>query len=73
MEIVPVSEFARSQTKYLKRVLSGEQILLSSRCGLFRIEDVSLECRIAEGLSEVKKIESGELEGLPLDAILDDL
>jgi len=30
MEIVPVSEFARSQTKYLKRVLSGEQMIASA-------------------------------------------
>jgi hypothetical protein len=73
MEIVSVSKFARSQTRYLKQVLAGEQVLLSSRLGMFKIEREALEDRIAEGLAEVKRIENGEAEGLSLDDVLNDL
>jgi antitoxin (DNA-binding transcriptional repressor) of toxin-antitoxin stability system len=77
MQVISAREFRSNQTAVLSRALNGESILLTSRVGKFKIvpvkEDDTLTDRICEGLREVKMIESGELEGLSLDELLNEI
>ena len=59
------------------RALEGEQVLLTSRLGAFKLIPVSAEekivSNIAEGLQEVKLIEAGKLPAKNAKSFLDEL
>ncbi|MDE6371195.1 MAG: type II toxin-antitoxin system Phd/YefM family antitoxin [Duncaniella sp.] len=77
MEIVSAREFRSNQGKFLTAARKGESLILTSRYGNFKIvpvsKDDSLTARIAEGLGEVKLIESGKIPAKTAKSFLDEL
>ncbi len=77
MEVITAREFRTQQTRVLGRVLKGEDILISSRLGFFKLTPISKEdtltSRICRGLQEVKLIKKGKLKGYTVDEILNEL
>ncbi len=63
MQIVTAREFRSNQGKFLGAANKGQDVLLTSRYGNFRIvpvtEEDSLTSRIVRGLKEVEMIEAG--------------
>lgn len=77
MQIVSAREFRSNQSAYLRRALSGESVVLTSRVGSFKIEPLTeednLTARIARGLQEVKMIEKGILPSKSAKDFLNEL
>ena len=77
MHVVSLSKFRTNQTAALLRALEGEQVLLTSRLGAFKLTPVSAEEKIvssiAEGLQEVKLMEAGKLPAKNAKSFLDEL
>ena len=77
MHVVSLSKFRTNQTAALLRALEGEQVLLTSRLGAFKLTPVSAEEKIvssiAEGLKEVELIEAGKLPAKNAKSFLDEL
>lgn len=77
MQIVTAKEFRSSQSKVLRTVKTGEQVILTSREGNFKIvpiaHDDALTARICEALKEVKMTLEGQLPVKSARAFLDEL
>lgn len=77
MEFVSARNFRANQSVILSRALKGEDILLTSRLGTFRITPITqadtLTQRICEGLNEVKAIREGKIKGKSAFDLLDEL
>lgn len=78
MQVITARDFRANQTKILRAALDGEQIILKSRIGLFKIVPVTDEDTIAEsiarGLDDIKhgrvhEMEKGETLANLLDRI----
>lgn len=77
MEIISARDFRANQSKILRKALSGESVLLTSRIGTFKItpvtEDDSLTERITQGLKEAKMINDGQIPAKTLKQFIDEL
>lgn len=77
MQIISAREFRSNQTKILLAAKNGQEIILTSRQGAFKLtpvtEEDSLTNRICRGLQEVKRIESGEIKGVTINELLNEL
>jgi hypothetical protein len=77
MKEITASEFRANQGKYLSDALGGQQLLLKSRYGRFKIvpvlEDETLTSRICESLKEVKLMREGKLKGYTVEELLNEL
>jgi hypothetical protein len=77
MQIVSAREFRSNQGKYLGAAMKGQDILLTSRYGNFKItpitEEDTLTTRICRALEQVKMIQDGELPSRTIEDMLNDL
>jgi hypothetical protein len=77
MQVISARKFRSNRTAVLSRVLNGGHILLKSRIGKFKItptrDEDNATNRICEGLREVKMIENGEIKGISLDELLNEI
>lgn len=77
MVIATAREFRANQGKYLSASKRGEEVILTSRYGDFKIvpivEDDSLTARICRGLREVKLIREGKLKAKSIEDLLNGL
>ncbi len=67
MEMISVREFRSNQTKYLRKARQGQQVILTSREGSFKIEpitdkDVIVTNEILASLASMKAHIKGEID-----------
>ena len=80
METISARQFRSNQSAILKKALAGENVLLTSRLGTFKIIPVkkagrekTLTERICEGLREVKLIREGKIKAKSAKDFLNEL
>ncbi len=77
MQVISTRDFRSNQTTFLNKALNGEEILLTSRVGTFRIvpvdEDDTMTKRICRGLEQVKGIMDGKLPRRTAQDLLDEI
>lgn len=77
MEVVSARDFRSNQTAFLSKAKKGEDIILTSRVGSFKIipisEEDSLTTRICRGLKEVRDIIDGKAKSYTINEILNEL
>lgn len=77
MKIVSARDFRSNQSAILSHALKGEDVLLMSRIGVFKITPVTesdtLTKRICSSLREVRMIEDGQMDGISAEELLNEL
>lgn len=77
MQIITAREFRSNQGKFLDAAKKGQDVLLTSRHGVFQIipmsDDNTLTARICNSLRQVKLMEEGKLKSYTVDDVLREL
>jgi antitoxin (DNA-binding transcriptional repressor) of toxin-antitoxin stability system len=77
MREVSTQEFRANQSKILSAAKSGEEVVLKSKVGKFKLVPISekefFTAKVCHGLHQVKAIEEGELPRRTIQDLLDEL
>lgn len=79
MQIVSARDFRTNQGRYLTAAREGQDVILTSRYGSFKLtpvtaeDSLSITDRILRGLKEVKMIQEGKLPRRTIEDLLNEL
>lgn len=77
MEYISARNFRENQNRVLTKARNGQQIVLTSKVGTFKIVPMTneeiLAAQIISGVNEAKQIASGKAKGISIDNLLNEL